>query len=160
MLNRTSPFRFVLTLLLALAVPFCCCDLRSLLSGCASCDTSTGGDTRTVAVHDDSEAHDTPATHSHCHGHSPKGDEQDGSTPAEAPEKDQHDCSCGKNTGKMLTVQKSTVELPVPVVIAVLAWAQPVDQVPLALIRGHERDQRVVQRPQTSLLRQHCALIV
>lgn len=154
MLNRTSPFRFVLTLLLALAVPFCCCDLRSLLSGCASCDGSTGGDTRAIATDDGL------STHSHCHGHSPKGDEQDGSTPAEAPEKDQHDCSCGKNTGKMLTVAKTTLELPAPVVVAILDWFVMSDLRPLDPFKGREPEQRAVKRLQTSLLRMHCALIV
>lgn len=160
MLNRTSPFRFALTLLLAVAVPFCCCDLRSLLSGCSSCDASTGGHTRTVAAHNDLAADDGLSTHSHCHGHSPKGDEQGGSTPAEAPEKDQHDCSCGKNTGKMLTVAKTTLELPAPVVIAVLDWTLCADVLPPALLRGLDREMWVIERPQTSLLRQHCALIV
>lgn len=160
MLNRTSPFRFVLTLLLAVAVPFCCCDLRSLLSGCAACDASTGADTRTVAVHDDSETRDTPATHTHCHGHSPKGDEQDGSTPANAPANDQHDCSCGKTTGKMLTVAKTTLELPAPVVVAVLDWFVMSDLRPLDPFKGRDAEQRAVKRLQTSLLRMHCALIV
>lgn len=160
MLNRTSPFRFVLTLLLAVAVPFCCCDLRSLLSGCASCGASTGGDTRTVAAHDDLDAADGLSTHSHCHGHSPKGDEQDESTPAKAPEKDQHDCSCGKNTGKMLTVAKTTLELPAPVVVAVLDWFVMGDLGSLDPFKGREAEQRAVKRLQTSLLRMHCALIV
>lgn len=158
MLNRNSPFRFVLTLMLALAVPFCCCDFRSLLTGCYSCDTAT--DARQVATHSGVEAELGHATHSHCHGHSSKGDDHHGSTPGKAPEKDQHDCSCGKNTGKMLTVAKSTLELPAPVLVAILDWSGSSDLRPLDPFRGRDAEKRVVERPQTSLLRMHCALIV
>ena len=157
MLNRNSPFRFVLTLLLALAVPFCCCDFRSLLTGCVSCDAEAPVKTETVAVLAGGHDH---ASHSHCHGHSPKGEDHNGSTPGKAPEKDKHDCSCGKNTGKMLTVEKSTLELPAPVVVAILDWSLLTDLAPLDPFKGREVEKRVVERPQTSLLRMHCALIV
>jgi len=159
MLQRGSSLRLLVTVLLAVAVPFCCCDFHSLLSGCASCEAPARQiDAEAVAhVHDDGAGHHHAAHHEHSADPVTDGDQ--GTTPC-GPGDEKHDCNCGKTDGMMLTVQKSTVELPAPVVVAVLAWAQPVDQVPLALIRGHERDQRVVQRPQTSLLRQHCALIV
>ncbi len=160
MLNRNSPFRCVLTLLLALAVPFCCCDFRSLLSGCTSCDEVAPQGGQTVAVHSAAEAAHDHASHNHCHGHAPKGDDHDGSTPGKAPRKEQHDCSCGKNTGKMLTVEKSTLELPTPVVVATLDWSAITDLRPLDPFKGREVEKRVVERPQTSLLRMHCALIV
>jgi hypothetical protein len=160
MLHRGSPFRLLVTVLLAVAVPFCCCDFRSLLSGCTSCEAATPGSSQTVAVHSDADAGHDHATHSHCHGHAPTGDDQDGSTPGKAPEKDQHDCSCGKNTGKMLTVEKSTLELPAPVIVAILDWSRMSDLRPLDPFKGCEIENRVAERPQTSLLRLHCALIV
>lgn len=157
MLNRNSPFRCMLTLLLALAVPFCCCDFRSLLTGCVSCDAAPPETVKTVAVSEGGHDH---ASHSHCHGHSPKGDDHDGSTPGKAPDQDKHDCSCGKNTGKMLTVEKTTLELPTPVVVATLDWSAITDLRPLDPFKGWEVEKRVVERPQTTLLRMHCALIV
>ncbi|MBS0190570.1 MAG: hypothetical protein JSR52_05415 [Planctomycetes bacterium] len=60
----------------------------------------------------------------------------------------------------MLTVQKSTVELPAPVVVAVLDWSIAVDLFPPTTTRVPYRGSSAIIRPPTSLLRQHCALIV
>lgn len=60
----------------------------------------------------------------------------------------------------MLSVEKSTVQLSVPVVVAVLDWTLASDLLPPAQFRAHERQVRAVERPPTSLLRMHCALIV
>ena len=158
--NRASPFRFVLTLLLASAVPFCCCDFRSLLSGCISCEPATPWNTRSVVADSDSGAGPDGAADSHCHGQAPKGGERSRSTPGEAPEERQHDCSCDKNSGRMLTVEKSTLELPLPAIDALLAWSGVSDPRPLDPFRGHGVEQRVLVRPQSTLLRMHCALIV
>lgn len=156
--NRNSPFRFALTLLLALAIPFCCCDFRTLLGGCGSCEAAGIADPQTAAVpsHED-EGH---VAHSHCHGHAPKGDDHGRSEPGKAPSKDRHDCTCGKNTGKMLAVEKSPVELPAPVIVAILDWSGVSDCRPYAAFRGHHVEQRAVDQPATTLLRMHCALIV
>lgn len=161
MVQRGSPFRLLVTVLLAVAVPFCCCDFQALISGCASCEAPARQmDAEAVAhVHDDGAAHHHAAHHEHAANHGTDTNGDHGTTPC-GPGDEEHDCNCGKTEGKMLTVQKSTLELPAPVVVAVLDWAQPADQVSLALFWGHDRDLRVVQRPQTTLLRLHCALIV
>lgn len=160
MLSRTSPFRFVLTLFLMLAVPFCCCDVRSLLSGCGSCEVASLAAPKPTATSSHVDSDDGHTTHSRCHGHTSKGDDHDRSAPGNAPKKDQHDCSCGKTTGKMLTVEKSTFELSAPVVVAVLEWSGWSNFRAFDAFRGHHVEQRVVDRPATTLLRMHCALIV
>ncbi|MFN7022052.1 MAG: hypothetical protein ACK4WH_12095 [Phycisphaerales bacterium] len=154
MLHRDSPFRLLVTVLLAVAVPFCCCDFRSLLGGCHSCEEATPATSQTAeAGHDHADRIDN-------HGHSPTGDDHHRSDPGNAPEQDQHDCTCGNNTGTMLTVEKSTLELPTPVLVAIPEWSALTDLRPLDLFKGPEVEMRVVERPQTSLLRMHCALIV
>jgi hypothetical protein len=158
MSTRSGPFRSILTLILALAVPFCCCDLRALLTGCISCESATSGGGRSVGVQP-GDGHDCGG-HGHCHGDAPSGTDQDGSTPGKEPVQDSHDCSCGKTTGKMLTVEKSTIELPAPVLVAILDWSATSDPRLFDAYRGREVDLRVRERLATSLLRMHCALIV
>ncbi|MCC6322971.1 MAG: hypothetical protein IT438_16225 [Phycisphaerales bacterium] len=156
MLSRSSPIRFVLTLLLALAVPFCCCDLRSLLAGCVSVGAKS--ESRPVAADRGEGTEQGHATHCRCH--SSATDPHHGSTPEKGPGEDQHDCPCGKNTGKMLTVAQATFDLPAPVAVAILDWSGSTDLRPPASFRVRDIEQRAVGRPQTSLLRMHCALVV
>jgi len=158
MLGRNSPFRFALTMLLAFVVPFCCCDFSILLVGCTSCDAATHGKSQVVAAQAGAER-DHGHAHGNCRGHSSQGD-SDEPAPGTTPEKDQDDCTCGQNTGKMLTVEKSTLDLPAPVVVAILDWSGLSDLRPLDPFKGREIEKRVVERRQTSLLRMHCALIV
>lgn len=110
-------------------------------------------------MHADGLSHDHSSHHEHQDGPASQNGDDHAPNPC-APGNDKHDCDCGKNSGMMLTVEKSTVELPAPVVIAVLDWTLSIDVLPTALFRGLDREQRVVERPHTSLLRLHCALIV
>lgn len=150
------PFRFVLTLLLASAVPFCCCDFRTVLSGCTSCGSSTQM-AIDGSLHPEAAAATTSGDHEHCHGHSPRKDDHS-PPPGKEPAKDS--CACGKNSAKMLMVEKSAVEFSPPVVIAVLHWPLLTDIRPADLFRVSDRGHRAVLHPQTSLLRLHCALTV
>ena len=161
MLHRDSPFRLLVTVLLAVAVPFCCCNFHSWFSGCIPCQApaSDRQGERLAHVHADGSSHDHSSHHEHQDGPASNNGDDHAPKPC-APGNDKHDCDCGKNSGMMLTVQKSSVELPAPVVVAVLDWALPADVLPTALFRGLDRERRVVERPQTSLLRLHCALIV
>ncbi|MBN8646022.1 MAG: hypothetical protein J0L61_12370 [Planctomycetes bacterium] len=161
MLDRGSPFRLLVTVLLAVAVPFCCCNFHSWFSGCIPCQAPPSdrqGETL-AHVHADGSSHDHSSHHEHQDGPASNNGDDHAPKPC-SPGNDKHDCDCGKNSGMMLTVDKSTVELPAPVVIAVLDWTLSVDVLPTALFRGLDREQRVVERPQTSLLSLHCALIV
>jgi len=159
MLHRGSPFRLLVTLLLVVAVPFCCCNFHSWFSACASCEApAASGEAATVAhVHADSSSHHHAAHHEHTTG--TVADTHTDTAPC-APGDQKHDCDCGKNSGMMLSVQKSTVELPAPVVVAVLDWALTSDLLPPVQFQAHEQQLRAVERPPTSLLRMHCALIV
>ncbi len=102
--------------------------------------------------------HDHAAPHQHATGHTQHGN---GESPVPCgPGDEKHKCNCEKNDGKMLTVQKLTVDLPTPVVVAVLVWSMAMDFVPPATIQVQYRGNSASVRPPTSLLRQHCALIV
>lgn len=159
MLNRNGPFRFVLTLLLALAVPFCCCDFRSLLGGCGSCESAGPADSPAVAPsHADSD--DGHGARCHCHGRSPQRKDHDRPTREQAPRNDRHGCLCGKTTGKMLSVEKAAFGIPTPVLVAILECPTTRCLEPGALVRIQYAAARGPMRPTTSLLRMHCALIV
>ena len=159
MLHRGSAFRLLVTLLLVVAVPFCCCNFRSLLTTCSSCQASSVMEDVEASrghLHDADRDHAVP--HHHATGHTQHGD---GKSPVPCgPGDEKHKCNCEKNDGKMLTVQKSTVELPMPVVVAILEWSMAADMLPPAAIRVEYRRNLAIARPLTSLLRQHCALIV
>lgn len=161
MLHRGSPCRHLVTVLLAVAVPFCCCNFHSWSSACAPCQTPAfDRNSEALAhVHSGRTNHDHSSRHEHQDGPTSNDGGDHGSKPC-APGDDKHDCDCGKDGGMMLAVQKSTVELPAPVVIAVLDWVQPACVLPPAPFRGLDREQRGIERQQTSLLRLHCALIV
>lgn len=150
----------MVTLLLAAAVPFCCCDFRSILSGCASC----GGQEQTesdaaVNTETDGSEHCHGMGHEHAAGRGSHGNTDHCPAPG-SPKNDKHDCNCGKSDGKMLSVQKFTIDFSVPVVIAVLDWKLAADVLPASAFRIQDRYSSGVQRPPTSLLRQHCALTV
>ncbi len=159
MRHRSSPIRLLGTLLLVVAVPFCCCNFHSMLTTCSSCQAAPVAK-EVEASHGRSHDadHDHAVPHQHATGHTQGGS---GESPAPCgPGDEKHKCNCEKNDGKMLTVQKSTVELPTPVIVAVLDWSMAVDLLPSAAIRVQYRGNLAIARPPTSLLRQHCALIV
>lgn len=161
MLHHGNPFRLFVTLLLVVAVPFCCCDFRTLLNGRASCRAASGtdGDETVSLVESIGTAHDDGASHQHATGHDAENGENHSPTPC-GPGHDKHDCICGKNDGKMQTVHKSTVELPTPVVVAVLDWTLAADLIPRATSPVPYREMSASNRLPTSLLGMHCALIV
>lgn len=142
-------FRFLIALLLAAWMPICCCSLHSLITACEACEGHGGGE----AEH----RHGGVSDHRHASGRHHNQD----TTPAQ-PEKPGHDdgpCTCDKQKQTTFGVVKTTVELPTPVLAYVLpAWD------PNTLLRWRTMtsccENRAPHRPTTSLLRQHCALIV
>jgi hypothetical protein len=87
-------------------------------------------------------------------------DAADHSTPPCGPENDGQRCRCGKNEGKVVPDQSPTIDLPAPALLAILdrpAWS---GIAPLESSRRLIRNVSGVARPPTSLLRQHCALVV
>jgi len=163
-------FRFLLTIVLAVTVPFCCCNFHALMSTCAGCERSAdifSADIFTVLGAASFDHEHADGSHHH---HDAKPGQVDGKlattssdqspSPCGPGHKDEGDCTCGKHDTKMLTAVKSSVEFSTPVLVAVLAWPAIA---PLTLdfpTRVQSRRDWAHNRPPTSLLRLHCALVV
>lgn len=148
---RTSSFRPLIALFLAAWMPFCCCSLHTLASVCQACEK-----------HGDDDAGGG------CHGHgtadqkaADTGHHAQASSPGhqDEPDRDQGPCTCDKSKQTTISVEKSTIDLPAPVLVFVLpewepSWLPHGDSLPLS------SESWALRKPATSLLRQHCALIV
>lgn len=161
MRQRGGTFRLFVTLLLAVAVPFCCCDFHSWLSSCAPCETATreaavepvAHDHRHGSAHDHDSDHHADATTASTDGN------ESGPSPCGPGHGGDDDCSCGKQN-TLLAVAKTTVKFPVPVMVAILSLPAIVDSGTPRLFRVAGRDLWVSARPSTTLLHLHCALTV
>ena len=160
MLSRSVQFRNFIAILLVVAIPFCCCDFRSLLGGSLSCQADSllkhrlAGDRLSSAVEHGRE------THACCHGKSLNHEGTPGPKPGNGPADEPQDCSCDKSGGKMLSVEKPSIHAPAQVVVAILDWCTRPELGAPNLASGREPLHLAVQRPLTSLVRMHCALIV
>lgn len=150
--TRQNPVQTVMATLLALLLPFCCCSLRLCAAACAESGEwllANGANEICAAQraacdhdhHDQHEADDVPVP-AHQHGNG-EGD----------------DCGCNAHGRTMLTAGSGVV-VPAMQVAAVLPTCSVLPaQVNLMTIAGaHIRS--AMPRLETSLLRQHCALIV
>ena len=159
MLNSRGTFRLFVTLLLTVAVPFCCCNFHSLLIVCFPCEAASHTAGPELAVHHHGES----AAHNHESDHHSTTASTAGIEPSSAPcgpgHDDEHDCTCGKQD-TLLTVAKSKLDLPTPVLVAILSFPAFADSSALPPFRAIERGLWVSARPPTTLLRLHCALIV
>lgn len=158
MLDTRSPFRLLVTLLLAVAVPFCCCNFHSWISVCAPCEAVSHDTGTNLAVHSHERdgGHDHDADHHADSAKTPHGD-----TPASPCERghDEGDCTCSKQS-TYLTFAKPTLEFPTPVLVAVLSFPAITDTWASLPSWTKEPGSWAFTRPPTSLLRLHCALIV
>ena len=151
MFLRSGAFRLLMTALLAVVVPFCCCDFRTWLSASDSCH----GPAEIGIFADISHLHGAAATL--CH----EGSGQTESAPSSNDQPaDTQDCTCGKHDPKILPGVKPTLEFPPLVMTATLAWAPPERCEFAGRSSTCERLVWAFARPPTSLLRLHCALIV
>ena len=168
MQHCSGPFRFVLTIVLAMAIPFCCCKLNAFLVACSDCETSTDSLLVTGAssfnhTHVNISCHQSElnphqvvlklTNTNNEHSKPPNGTEHNN-------KHGDGNCACGNHDSKMLTAIKSSVEFSTPVLIAVLPW-QELSPLTLDLptrVQFHHDWAQI--RPPTSLLRLHCALIV
>ena len=162
MLNRGSTFRLMVSLLLVVAVPFCCCNFHAWLSACSSCDdhAERGSVVAVAHPHSDASTHDHDGDNPSDSAGENHNTHPDKNGPCGPHHEDQNDCTCGKHDAKMLTGAKTSVEPPVPVLIAILDWVLTTDRIPLAQITINRHDVWATARPPTSLLRLHCALVV
>jgi len=160
MLQRGSTFRLLVTLLLAVAVPFCCCNFHSWLSACVPCEAAT----HHAAVEPVAHFHAGGVDHDHESDHHAdrSTSSTDGDEPIPSPcgpGHDDDDCTCGKQN-TLLTVAKTTLEFPTPVLVAILSFPTIADLWASTLFRSVGRDLWVASSPPTTLLRLHCALIL
>lgn len=143
-------------MLLALTVPFCCCNLHAWLERCSSCVTPAGD--QLSALNDVGGGVDGDVCHlseqrtDSC-DHHPRGDS------TQRPPHD-HDCHCGQHDAKVAGGKPVSLELALPALVAILDRATDLgyeNQWCRTAAIGRAAFQA---RPPTSLLLQHCALTV
>jgi hypothetical protein len=150
MTRPSGTFRWLVTVLTALCVPLCCCSFESLLQPCASFGAEDAG--AQSGCHDDD---DDVATLAVCHPHGRQGGEQ----PAPQHDHKHGACTCGADN----KIGTSGASSQVSFRPSVLAYVLPEPfslQAPGGLLEGVRPDSRAPVKPDQTLLRQHCALIV
>lgn len=160
MFQRGSTFLLFVTLLLAVVVPFCCCNFHSWLSVCVPCEAPP----HLVAVKPLAQYHEHASAHEHESDHHAEGTKSstNGNEPSPSPcgpGHDHDDCTCGKNN-TLLTIAKPNLEFPMPILVSILSFPTIRDSEASSPPRTPGRDLRVAFRPSATLLRLHCALIV
>lgn len=160
MFLRSAHFRGFVAIVLMVAIPFCCCNFRSLFTGDLECRTASVLEAGLLRGSPSPAEDHRPPAHGCCHGKSVTTNGTTDSEPTNEPSDQPRDCSCDKSGGKMLSVEKPSLETPAQVVVAVLEWAQWSELSPLNPVGGRETLRRTVHRPLTSLVRMHCALVV
>lgn len=159
----SAPARLILAGLISIGLQLCCCNFEVLLGGC--CGEQTDSREASVAL---SDGHDHSRNAQHEHGGHDDGDHHHGQTPTQhddgQPSKpcgpcDHHNdggCSCG--THDKAPSQIAKLDLPMTVV-AVLPT--PTSFIaPLTISAPRYAGLHGVSPPRTTLLQQHCALIV
>jgi len=155
----SAPFRALIAALVVVGMQLCCCSTAWLV--CASCDDCAEGE---LSVVSDGYGHDPAAADDHHASAQPdigmSADEQhtDGSPcGGHNGDPDKGKCTCLARDPKPRPPEASKVDLPAPVLVAIVPTWDAVSfgvQAPwnLGVI-----DKALVQ---TSLLRQHCALTI
>lgn len=151
---RSQPSRMVLTLLLAVWTPFCCCSFHVLANACSA--REAGRDS--APAHAESSGVDPSHGRACCHA-SHGQDDSASSLPDRPTQQDNQPCMCGKD--KMATFGSEPVDLEIPAIVLVCVlpdWEFP------AFLQSHafwpNHADFALHRPATSLLRMHCALTV
>jgi len=154
----------LVALLLAAAVPFCCCNLHCWLSVYGQRDSATPHASGEKAVHCHGKA-DIPVNdanhqseHHADHATGSTGSKHD-SSPCNNGHNDHNNCCCGKHT-TLITVAKTTLDLPAPVLEAILPLVVDVDTGVGTAFQTRVRAQSHLPALAATLLRLHCALIV
>ena len=141
MLQRGGTFRILISVLLAVSAPFCCCNFHDWLNACASCDDHSQHATAHAHAHAEGLSHE----HEHDSGRDSGRDlvlnhdldlaaesattHQDSHADAggmcshhQDNHHDQGECSCGKNHTQVLVAVKPSVMLSVPEAVAIVNW--------------------------------------
>ncbi len=131
---RHGPSRTFLTLLLAAAVPLCCCSVEALAraAACGGC----AGEAVPACHADPGSGHDDPAS-------GPNG------------------CDCGTQKRSLVTCERPTIDTPDAAPAAIMEWSGAAWTLGVPRLSAYvRREGEAPSRAPTSLLRQHCALIV
>lgn len=160
MIRRLAHYRNIVAILWVVAIPFCCCNLRTLLAGDMARRAASYSDDGPVLAMTSPTEDQGPRARSCCQDNSATKSGASHSGPQNDPSDQQRDCSCDKSGGKMLSVEKSALELPAQVVVAALEWAPRPELRHPDPVRGHVEFPPADHRSLTSLVRMHCALIV
>ncbi len=153
-------FRLFITALLAVVVPFCCCNLTSLLDEAGPFDVTSRASVRTAAARADTAEGVVQTMEACCKSKPRQSREHEQPAPEDSREKGKRDCLCCQAAGMMLTLKNTTLELSAPVVVAICQWERVPETRPACELRRHQAEARAIERHQSSLLRLHCALNV
>lgn len=160
MLLRSDQFRSLVIILVIVAIPFCCCNFRSLLGGNSACHNPLFSEESLVSASPSQAKDHAPPAVGCCRGKSLAESGISNWEPTNDPSDQPRDCSCDKGGGKMLSVEKPALELPAQVAVVALEWAQWPELRTLSPVSGRGHLSPAVHRPLTSLVRLHCALMV
>ncbi len=150
---RVIPFRFLIALFLAAWTPFCCCNLHSVMNVCEVCGEHGHRDADGDDDHDGGNAPHTHANVAHHHDEDSLPAQQD------KHKNDQKRCNCDGNKLTSIGLDKSTIEFPASALLFLLPrWET--SWYPRWPLMALPSENRSPLRPATSLLYQHCALIV
>lgn len=151
-MTHSGTFRWIVTVLTAVCVPLCCCNLDFLSRACKSCEGQP------VACHGDAQRSND---HQHADDDATGLDHH---RDAPSPSKHEHDskdtgCTCGGESKLGTLDAKSSVSLPPPVVLYLLPeWF---DSKLLAVVSATwQADLHAPFKQAQTLLRQHCALTI
>ena len=174
MLHRGGTFRLLVSVLLIVAVPFCCCNFHAVMQSCAGCtdSTVTGGSSENSGTRAAGHEHSSCGTHEEGSNFRVKTGCESSLTVKKLgepvrpglpglPEKGEHDsCACGSHVSKLPASAKVSFELPALIMAVIVdwPWMPGVTALDQPVVVGD--DERGVARPRTSLLRLHCALMV
>lgn len=171
MSHRGTPFRALLTVVLAIMLPLCCCNFHGWVLSHLSCEVPAAAASSlanawsgTINELDLTDDRISDAADECCSKSQPSGGQDAENRSADKDHdrnhSDRHECDCGKNSVKMLAAATATLELQAPVVIAILAWLPATGTAAYVSFPAKGADSRPHERPPSSLVHMHCALNV
>jgi len=165
-MELTATARWILASLISIGLQLCCCDVGVLLGGCCS---GTGGDADAtvqsnavaIAHHDADHAHHDHGSHDHGdHHHDGQPSHHDDGQPAKPCGPCDHDDDGGCGCGTHDKAPSQIVKLDLPMTVVAILPTPTSFTPPLTIIAPRYAGLHGVSPPRTSLLQQHCALIV
>jgi len=148
----------VITALVAVGVPLCCCNFRALFSSCDPCERAIPASVS--EVHADGHGHDHVSEHGDQATLPVDQDAKHCPAPCEPGHEDDGQCSCGKHDLQLSSVEKSTLNVDKSISAIAELFSVRTNAWPTAAIKLPVWESWALTRPPTSLLRLHCALTV